>query len=120
MYIELPLCLHDDWSWGLKPNPMEYATLSQAINGLREQGYTEDFNLRGDCIQCLAHALELSPEDFEIDKVFRFEGASDPDDNSILFAISSKDETLKGVLVDAYGTYADPLTTEMIKKLRTN
>ena len=99
---------------------MAYATLSQAINGLRDEGYTEDFNLRGDCIHCLALDVQLSPEDFEIDKVFRFEGASDPDDNSILFAISSKDETLKGVLVDAYGTYADPLTTEMIKKLRTN
>jgi hypothetical protein len=41
---------------------------------------------------------------------------SNPDDNSILFAISSGN--LKGALVDAYGVYSENLTEGMIKKLR--
>jgi len=51
-----------------------------------------------------------------VDEFHRFEGMSNPDDNSIVFAISS-DDGIKGTLVDAYGIYADSLTESMIKKL---
>jgi hypothetical protein len=37
---------------------------------------------------------------------------SNPDDNSVLFAIESNDG-LKGTLLDAYGVYAENLTPEM-------
>ena len=47
----------------------------------------------------------------------RFEGMSSTDDNSILYAISSKDG-IKGTLVDAYGVYAQNISEEMRKKLR--
>jgi len=46
----------------------------------------------------------------------RFEGMSSTDDNSIVFAITST-EGVKGVLVDAYGVYAENLNDAMIKKL---
>jgi hypothetical protein len=52
-----------------------------------------------------------------IDKFYRFEGDSNPDDNAIIFAISSKDGW-KGTLLDAYGVYADSLSNEMIEKLK--
>lgn len=95
-----------------------YTTLSQAMNALRDEGYVEDFNLKPDCLACHSLDLEFKPQDFEVDIVYRFEGASNPDDNSILFAISSDNGKIKGILVDAYGAYADPLTTEMVRKLR--
>ena len=76
-----------------------------------------DFNLKSECIECNSHSLQLYPADFIVDKFFRFEGASNPDDSAIVYAISSKDG-LKGTVVDAYGVYADSLTTEMIEKLR--
>jgi len=60
--------------------------------------------------------LQLSPEKFVVDEFYRFEGMSSTDDNSIVFAISS-DNGLKGVLVDAYGMYANSLNENMIKKL---
>ncbi len=41
---------------------------------------------------------------------------SSTDDNSILYAISSK-EGIKGLLVDAYGMYSESLNEEMIQKL---
>lgn len=95
-----------------------YDTLSEAINSLREEGYTEDFNLKENCIECKALGYEMFAKDFLIDEMFRFEGMSSPDDSSILFAISSDKFNIKGVLVDAYGMYSSPLTTEMIEKLR--
>lgn len=93
-----------------------YSSLSEAINDLKNRGYVEDFNLKRHCLECKALSLQLSPEDFQVDEFYRFEGMSNPDDNSILFAISSN-QGVKGVLVDAYGVYADNLTEGMIKKL---
>lgn len=94
----------------------DYPTLSQAANDLRQRGYTHDFNLKGDCVECKALELQLQPEHFVVDEFYRFEGMSSTDDNSILFAITSNDG-VKGVLVDAYGVYANNLSEEMIKKL---
>ena len=94
-----------------------YRTLSDATNDLKARGYTEDFNLKPTCIECPSLQLQLHPEDFTIDEFHRFEGMSNPDDNSIVFAISSK-EGVKGVLVDAYGVYAENLNEAMIRKLK--
>lgn len=95
----------------------QYDTLTQAIEALRLQGYTEDFNLQSNCIECRSGEYNLSPDDFEIDKLFRFYGANDPGDESVLYAISSLDGSLKGVLVNGYGATADELDAAMVEKL---
>lgn len=66
-----------------------YGTLSETINGLVKLGYNHDFNIQEECIVCRQTNSTLSPEDFKIDKTYRFEGPSDPDYQSILYAISS-------------------------------
>ncbi|MEO0341536.1 MAG: phosphoribosylpyrophosphate synthetase, partial [Bacteroidota bacterium] len=66
-----------------------YTTLSEAIEDLKKHGYTEDLNLRSDCVECKALGYEMFANDFEVDRIFRFEGDSNPDDSSILYAISS-------------------------------
>lgn len=100
-----------------------FETLSEAINRLKLEGYVHDFNLHPEWIECPPLKLKLSPEEFHVDQLYRFEGMTNPADSSILFAISST-SGLKGLLVDAYGTYAEALSTIMIKKLsidsRTN
>src|SRR5687767_11147916 len=93
-----------------------YNTLSEAIEDLKRRGYREDFNLRPDCIECASLSLALHPENFTVDEFHRFEGMSNPDDNSIIFAISSKDG-VKGTLLDAYGVYAENLSETIIRKL---
>ncbi|WP_378173215.1 phosphoribosylpyrophosphate synthetase [Aquimarina sp. SS2-1] len=95
-----------------------YDTLSQAIADLQEKGYDQDLNVKSNCIECKALNYEILAEEFEVDEMHRFEGYTSPDDSSILFAISSDKYNLKGLLVDAYGVYADPMTTKMIKKLQ--
>tara|TARA_R110001592_G_scaffold64751_9_gene198918 strand:+ start:5021 stop:5344 length:324 start_codon:yes stop_codon:yes gene_type:complete len=96
-----------------------YDTLSEATNALIKKGYTEDLNLKPDCLECLTSKLQLHPEDFEVDAFYRFEGMSDPDDNSIVYAISSK-HGIKGILVDAYGLYSSSLNEAMVQKLKMN
>lgn len=97
-----------------------YNTLSEAINDLAKRGYTSNFNLKSDCIECAENKLLLQPDDFEIDEIYRFQEMSDLDVESILYAISSPEHNLKGLLVNAYGTYSDAATNKLIKKLEEN
>ena len=78
-----------------------FGTLSEKVNGLIKLGYTHDFNVLEECIVCHQSNINLPPEDFQIDKVYRFEGASNPDDESIVYAISSAKYGIKGTLVTA-------------------
>ena len=97
-----------------------YGTLSETINGLKEDGYVLDFNVRLDRIAYHQANSVFSPEDFDIDKVYRFEGASNPDDQSVLYAISSSKFDMKGVLVNGYGISADAATDSIIRRLKTH
>lgn len=97
-----------------------YGTLSQTINALNKEGYLLDFNIKDQCIVCNSKTLKLSPKDFEIDKVFRFEGDTNPEDQSILYAISSLKFDVKGLLVNGYGISADTEVDELITKLNTH
>jgi hypothetical protein len=95
----------------------DYNNLVDALQDLSARGFTNDFNLKSNCLECKKLELELHPEDFEITDIYRFEGDSSPDDHSVLYAIESKDG-IKGVLVDAYGTYAEAMSPEMAMKLK--
>lgn len=95
-------------------------TLSEVMAELRKRGYVVDFNLRSDCIYCNNGTTLLSPDDFHIDRVYRFEGDSDPADEAVLYAISSGKYGLRGLLVNGYGVSADAFSEAMILKLRTH
>jgi hypothetical protein len=94
-----------------------YVTLSETMNELRKEGYVEDFNLQQNCLECRNGQFKVFAEEFKVDKFFRFEGDSNPSDAAILYAISSDVHHLKGVLVNAYGIYSEPVTDEMLRKL---
>ena len=92
----------------------DYETLTEAIKDLKARGYILDFNLTENCIIC--NEEKYHPEDFEITEVYRFEGDTDPADEAVLYAIESK-KGVKGILINAFGIYADSMSDEMIKKL---
>lgn len=95
----------------------QYETLSEAVDALDKQGYTIDFNLKHDCIESKELNKKYDPAKFHIDEFHRFEGMTNPDDMSIVYAVTT-DDGKKGVVVDAYGTYEDPFTSEMVQKMR--
>jgi len=94
-----------------------YTTLTGTMNDLRKEGYTEDFNLQQNCLECRNGEFKVFADEFIVDKYFRFEGDSNPSDSAILYAISSQSKNLKGLLVNAYGIYSEPVTDEMLEKL---
>ena len=95
---------------------ISYDTLTEALEAVRKQGFTLDYNLKKDCLKCQQNAIELRPADFDIVDVYRFEGMTDPADSTVLYTIESNTGQ-RGTLVDAYGPYADAITPEMAEKL---
>ena len=93
-------------------------TLSEVLNQLKKEGYTTDFNLEDNCLTCHGNLLKIFPEEFKVDKHYRFEGMSDPGDEAIVYAISSDKHNLKGTMVNGYGTSSNPLTDKMINALQ--
>ncbi len=94
-----------------------YETLLDALKDLVERGYTEDFNVDLDMMQCREKDIKMTVDEFEIDEFYRFEGASNPSDMSILYAISSEKYNIKGTLVSAYGTYSSNQNAAIDAKL---
>jgi hypothetical protein len=94
-----------------------YNNLVEATNDLMKRGYTENLSLEGDTVDDKEKNIHMAADDFEIDEFYRFEGASNPDDNSIVYAVSSPKYNLKGVLVNAFGTYANTSSSAIEAKL---
>ena len=92
-------------------------TVSEVLNQLKKEGYTVDFNLKNNCLECHGNMLQIFPEEFVVDKHYRFEGMSDPADEAIVYAISSDKHHVKGTLVNGYGTSSNSLTDQMVKVL---
>ncbi len=97
-----------------------YETLSEALDGLKKHGFTTDFNLAFNQLKCSASGQCFSPSEFEIVAHYRFEGNTDPADEAVLYAISAKNGSVKGSLVNAYGAYGETISDEMIMKLSIN
>jgi hypothetical protein len=94
-----------------------YNNLVEATNDLMKRGYTENLSLEGDTVDDKEKKILMTADDFEIDEFYRFEGASNPDDASIIYAVSSSKYDLKGVIVNAYGAYADDSSSAIKAKL---
>ena len=64
-------------------------TMASCLNKLVLDGYTEDFKIDEKGLQALHLEKYYKPEEIHIKNFFRFEGASDPADNAIVYAIET-------------------------------
>ena len=95
-----------------------YDTVTDALKGLKSKGFTVDFNIAFDKLICPRTNIELRSHEFKIVEVYRFEGESNPSDEDVVYAVESEDGKIKGVITSAFGLYADPISNEMIQKLK--
>jgi hypothetical protein len=91
-----------------------YATVSIAIDELREKGYNEDFNLDDNFLT--SNVGKFSDEEFDITHVYFYEGATNPDDEATVYGIESASGH-KGILVTGNDTLTDNATGKIVKKL---
>lgn len=88
-------------------------TLQACLAKMISIGFTDDFKATDDGLVSLRTEKVYSPSEVNVVNFYRFEGSSNPDDMSILYAIETNDG-VKGTLVDAYGTYASPEVNQFI------
>lgn len=80
------------------------STLSQVMTKLaKEKGIHREFRMDESGQMTLQDTDHIyQPSDLVVLKTYRFEGASDPDDNAILYVIQDQHQN-KGIIIDAYG-----------------
>ena len=81
-------------------------SLVLCLNKMVLEGYDDDFKIGDKGLRSLRTEKYYQPKQIHVINFYRFEGQSDPNDNSIMYVIET-DDGLKGTLVDAYGPYAD-------------
>ncbi|TMQ14382.1 MAG: hypothetical protein E6K82_27340 [Candidatus Rokuibacteriota bacterium] len=86
---------------------------SGAIQHLADEGFTEHFAVRDDALRGLDGGQTFRPDEVVIRSFVRFEGVSDPDDMSIVYAIEGRGG-IRGTLVDAFGVYSNPAIAHFV------
>jgi hypothetical protein len=92
-------------------------TLSEVMESLVRRGFTEHFGVRGDQLRGFESGKTFGSQDVIIREYDRFEGASDPDDMEILYALESSGG-IRGTLVDAFGVYSNPVISAYLSRVR--
>ena len=95
--------------------PME--TLSEALQRLTAAGYTDDYQAESGGLRSRSIGTVHPAEQFRIDEVVRFEGDSDPSDESAVFALTSQGDGTKGTYTVTYGPMMDSLDAVMVGRL---
>lgn len=90
--------------------------LEKVQENLEKYGYTEQFRVEKGKLVGMESKKKYKPADVKAVNFYRFEGISDPDDMSILYAIETCDGS-KGTLTDAYGRYSDEETGDFMKQV---
>ncbi|HEY4061759.1 MAG TPA: hypothetical protein VGM30_07650 [Puia sp.] len=80
-------------------------TSSEVMESLRSKKIDNEFRWTKEGFTA-GRGKTYQPEELLILKTFRFEGASDPSDSSILYIIRANDG-LTGYSLDSYGAYSD-------------
>jgi len=93
--------------------------LEKCMNKLEAEGFTDQYKVENGKLHDLTNKKKYKPNEVKAVNFYRFEGISNPDDMSILYAIETSDGR-KGTLVDAYGYYSDDETGAFINQIEIN
>ncbi|ARS37005.1 hypothetical protein [Pontibacter actiniarum] len=96
---------------------VEERSLVNVLNRLRKDGFKHDFKVSDDGkLRTMDEKEQYSPEEVRIVDHYRFEGESNPDDMSILYALETK-SGLKGTISNSFGPYADEKVDTFLKQV---
>ena len=100
----------------------EERTLTAMEERLRKEGFLADFNVMDGQLTMMRHDggahRTWRAADVRIVDFYRFEGESNPDDMSILYAIECVDGT-KGTIANSYGPTADADTDAFLVEVES-
>jgi alkylation response protein AidB-like acyl-CoA dehydrogenase len=84
-----------------------YTSMAEAIQDLIKRGFTANFEFLDKALRDVDSGRTFEAKALTIVEHHRFEGASDPDEMSVVYAVEGDDGT-KGIIADAFGVYANP------------
>jgi hypothetical protein len=84
-----------------------YTNMLEAMQELKKRGFTANFEFLNQEFRDVDSGRTFKANELTIVEHYRFEGASDPDDMSVVYAIESTDGP-RGIIADAFGVYANP------------
>jgi hypothetical protein len=93
----------------MDPHMYHYAPVSQALDELKEKGFTVDFNNQ-------EGRIINSPHDFTIVHIYYYEGESDPGDEATVYGIKSSTGE-KGVFVAGHQAFTDKSAAMVLNEL---
>ena len=84
---------------------IEMTTITSVLEKLRVKKFDNEFRMTEEGFTP-GNKKFYEPQDLKIIRTYRFEGESDPSDNSVIYLIEAFDG-LVGYSLDAYGVYSD-------------
>ncbi len=95
----------------------EMHTLSDTLHELEQRGFKDSFEQDGAALRSTESGRRYDPADITVLEVYRFEGDSDPDDMSVVYAVRTRDGT-QGTILDAFGTYGGASLGELVRGIK--
>lgn len=84
------------------------STVTEALAHLHEIGYTDDFELVDGELRSEGGNASCAVDEAVVERLYRFEGPSDPGDEMIVFGVRVPQSGARGTLAAAFGPTADP------------
>lgn len=101
------------------PQPLSFDNLVEALAAARKDGYTFDFSLKGEQLNCEGSDKCYIPQDLVVDYRAQIEGMdSSAESRSTVYFISSSDGD-KGVLIEPDPAYVEAAQLKILEVLRS-
>ena len=95
-------------------------TVTDAVNILRAEGYAdEQLHVTEASVDCAACGASHAIDAVLVERVYRFEGPSDPADEAIVLGVRCGTCGARGIIVSAFGPDADPDVLGAVSMLAT-
>ena len=92
-------------------------TVLDAVKLLESQGFEEQIILGQHGLRCVGCDTNHEIDRAEVLRVYRFEGASDPDEQAVVYGLRCPSCGALGTLVSNYGADADPALADHLVML---
>lgn len=86
-------------------NKTPMTTMTSVLEKLRVKKFDNEFKMTEEGFTTVNNKI-YQPEDLKIIRTYRFEGESDPSDNSVIYLIEANDGLI-GYSMDVYGANSD-------------
>ena len=87
-------------------------TVTAAVQLLQREGYGADLILRDGALVAIDRRTSCGVDEAVVERMYRFEGDSDPGDEMVVFGVHDTTNDVRGTLVSAFGLAADPDTLD--------